>query len=142
MTRIAVAATAIGCGLAGACLYLAVLLDSPGALILVYLTQLPLFLAGLWLGTGAAALAGLSAVAVMLALSDVTGAFLFAVLNAAPVVFLVRQALLARHDPDGAVVWYPPGLLVAGLTLLALAGMAAAVVLLGGPHGLQATLTG
>lgn len=142
MTRIAMAAAAIGCGLAGACLYLAVLLGSPGALILVYLTQLPLFLAGLWLGTGAAALAGLSAVAVMLALSDVTGAILFAVLNAAPVAFLVRQALLARRDPDGGVLWYPPGQLVAGLTLLALAGMAAAVVLLGGPHGLQATLTG
>ena len=51
MTRIAMAAAAIGCGLAGACLYLALLLASPGALILVYLTQLPLFIAGLWLGT-------------------------------------------------------------------------------------------
>src|SRR5881227_884034 len=131
MSRLATTAAAIGCGLAGACLYLTVFLSSPGALILVYLTQLPLFLAGLWLGTGAAAVAGLSACAVMLAASDLTGAILFAALNAAPVVLLVRQALLARRDPDAGVLWYPPGRLVAVLTLLAVAGMAAALVLMG-----------
>ena len=135
-------AAAIGCGLAGACLYLAILLGSPGALILVYLTQLPLFLAGLWLGTGAAAVAGLSACAMMLAVGDLTAALLFGVLNAGPVVLLVRQALLARHDADGTVFWYPPGLLVATLTLLVLGGMAAALLLTGGPNGLQSTLTG
>jgi Predicted membrane protein (DUF2232) len=142
MSRLATTAAAIGCGLAGACLYLTVFLSSPGALILVYLTQLPLFLAGLWLGTGAAAVAGLSACAVMLAASDLIGAILFAALNAAPVVLLVRQALLARRDPDAGVLWYPPGRLVAVLTLLAVAGMAAALVLMGGPDGLQSSLTG
>jgi hypothetical protein len=39
-------------------LYLALMLASPGMMILVYLTQLPLFLAGLWFGTAAAAIAG------------------------------------------------------------------------------------
>src|SRR5436305_6723628 len=119
MSRIAFAAAAIGCGLAGACLYLALLLGSPGALILVYMTQLPLFLAGLWLGVGAAAIAGLSACLVMLAVGDVTAAVLFAALNAGPVILLVRQALLARQGPDGHVVWYPPGLLPAWLTIAA-----------------------
>src|SRR5205823_3601501 len=45
-------------------------------------------------------------------------------------------------DADGSVLWYPPGRLAAGLTLLALAGMAAALVLMGGPDGLQSTLAG
>lgn len=142
MSRIAIAAAAIGCGVVAACLYLAVLLGSPGALILVYLTQLPLFLAGLWLGTGAAAVAGLAACAVMLAVSDVAAAALFAALNAGPVLLLVRQALLARRDADGGIHWYPLGMLAASLTLLALAGMAVALVLMGGPDGLQSALTG
>ena len=68
------------------------MLGTPGALILVYMTQLPLFVAGLWLGAGAAGLAGLVGTLVLLAASDLLGAALFAVLNAAPVVLLVRQA--------------------------------------------------
>jgi len=142
MSRIAFAAAAIGCGAVAACLYLAVLLGSPGALILVYLTQLPLFLAGLWLGTGAAAVAGLSGCAVMLAASDMTAAALFAALNTGPVILLVRQALLARRDAAAGIHWYPPGLLVAWLTALALAGMAAALLFMGGPEGLHSALTG
>jgi hypothetical protein len=53
---------------------------------------------------------------------------------------LVRQALLSRPNPDGTVVWYPPGLLAAWLTGLALGGIAIAVVAGGGPETLQATL--
>lgn len=142
MSRTAIAAAAIGCGLAAACLYLAVMLGSPGTLILVYLTQLPLFAAGLWLGTGAAALAGLTACAVMLAVGDIAAAALFAALNAGPAILLVRQALLARPDADGRILWYPPGLLAAWLTVLALGGMGAALLIMGGPEGLQSVLTG
>ena len=140
MGRIGSAAVAVGCGCTAACLYLAVVLSSPGAIILVYMTQLPLFLAGLWLGVGAAVLAGLTASLVLLAASDFLAAAIFAALNAAPVVLLVRQALLARRGADGALVWYPPGLLAAWLTALALGGIAAAFVLLGGPDSLQSAL--
>ena len=42
MNRLAMAAIAAACGAASACLYLALMLASPGAMILVYLTQLPL----------------------------------------------------------------------------------------------------
>src|SRR6266849_4203285 len=121
MGRLRAAAIAVACGGVGGCLYLSVMLGTPGALILVYMTQLPLFLAGLWLGVGAA---------------------LFAAVNAAPVVLLVRQALLARRRSDGTLVWYPSGLLTAWLTVLALAGIAAALLLLGGPRGLQSALHG
>ena len=140
MGRPAVASAAVGLGGLGACCYLAVLIGHAGALLLVYLTQLPLFVAGLWLGTGAAALAGASGVVILLAASDPFGAAGFAALNAAPVTLLVRQALLARRREDGALSWYPPGLLAAWLTALALAGMAAALLFYGGPHGLQATV--
>jgi hypothetical protein len=139
MGRFSAAAIAAGCGIAGAALYLAVLLGSPGALILVYLTQLPLFLAGLWLGTGAAALAGIAACVVMLVASDLISMLLFAVLNAGPVVVLVRQALLARRE-DRQLHWYPPGMLTAWLTGIALAGFAVALLVLGGPDGIQTAL--
>lgn len=139
MGRLRTAAVAVGCGVAAACLYLTVILGSPGAIILVYMTQLPLFLAGLWLGAGAAALAGLTACLVLFAAGDFLAAAIFGALNAVPVVLLVRQALLARRE-DGAVLWYPPGLLAAWLTVLALCGIAASFVLLGGPDGLRSVL--
>ncbi|HKS89668.1 MAG TPA: DUF2232 domain-containing protein [Stellaceae bacterium] len=140
MSRLATAAVAIACGAGGACFYLASELGTPGAVILVYLTQLPLFVAGLWLGAGAAALAGAVGSLVLLAASDVMAAALFAGMNAVPVAVLVRQALLARRRADGSVAWYPAGHLAAWLTAFALAGMAAALLLFGGPHGLQAAL--
>jgi hypothetical protein len=140
MGRLGNAAVAVACGTIGACLYLAVMLGTPSALIFVYMTQLPLFIAGLWLGTGAAALAGLTGAVVLLAASDLLGAAVFAGLNAVPVALLVRQALLARHDSDGTVVWYPLGLLTAWLTAFALAGIAAAILFLGGPEALQSAL--
>ena len=142
MRRAGTAAVALACGSVGACLYLAVTLGTPGGLVLVYMTQLPLFVAGLWLGAGAAALAGLTGALVLLAASDLLGAAIFAAVNAVPVALLVRQALLARRAGDGTVLWYPPGLLTAWVTALALAGLAAALLLFGGPEGLQSTLRG
>src|SRR6185437_16874583 len=108
-SRLGAATIAVGCGGVGAALYLAVLLGSPGGLILVYLTQLPLFLSGLWLGAGAAAVAGTTACLVLLATSDAVAMAVFAALNAAPVGLLVRQALLARRGDDGTLGWYPAG---------------------------------
>ncbi len=140
MSRLAAVAVAIACGVAGGCLYLAVNLATPGALILVYMTQLPLFLAGLWFGVGAAALAGLTGSALLLAASKLFDAALFAAVNAVPVALLVRQALLARARSDGAIAWYPPGLLTAWLTGFALAGIGGALLLFGGPDGLHAAL--
>jgi hypothetical protein len=142
MGRLGTACVAVACGSVGACLYLAVMLGTPSGLVFVYMTQLPLFVAGLWLGTGAAALAGLTGALVLLAASDLLGAAVFAGLNAVPVALIVRQALLARRDASGTVVWYPLGLLTAWLTAFALAGMAAALLWLGGPERLQSALKG
>ena len=140
MSRLASAAIAVACGAVAACLYLGIVLGTSGALILVYMTQLPLFVAGLWLGAGAAAVAGASGTLVLLLANDLLGAAIFAALNAGPVTLLARQALLARRRDDGSFAWYPPGLLTAWLTGLALGGIGTAMLLLGGPDGLHATL--
>jgi Predicted membrane protein (DUF2232) len=140
MGRAGIAGTGALLGALGAALYLAVLTGSPGALILVYLAQLPLFAAGLWLGIGAVTAAALSASVVLLAAGGIIAAALFAGLYAAPVVLLVRQALLARNGPEGALEWYPPGLLTAWLTGLGLAAFAAALLFFGGPSSMESML--
>jgi hypothetical protein len=140
MGRLGVAGTGALLGALGAALYLAVLTGSPGAVILAYLAQLPLFAAGLWLGVGAAAAAGLSASVILLASGDLVAAALFAGLYAAPVLLLVRQALLARRAPGGAVEWYPPGLLTGWLAALGVGVLAAALLAFGGPGGIEASL--
>jgi hypothetical protein len=141
MSRLRTFAPAVLCGIAGAGLYLCVLTGSPGAAILVALAQLPLFIAGLWLGTGAAAIAGLTAVTIVLAAArDTVAAALFAAVYAAPVVFLVRQALLARAGSDSALEWYPPGALAGWLTGLALGAFGIVICWLGGPQAVQSLL--
>ncbi len=132
------AGTLLG-GLAAA-LYLVVLTGSPGALLLIYLAQLPLFAAGLWLGVGSAGAAGISGSIAVLVAGGWSTAGLFALLDAAPVVLLVRQALLARTGPAGVLEWYPPGLLTAWLTGLGVASLGAAIVYLGGPSGIETSL--
>jgi hypothetical protein len=113
---------------------------STGSMILVYLAQLPLFAAGLWLGTGASASAGFVAGLILAGAGSLPAAGLFAALNVAPVVLLVRQSLLARTGPGNAVEWYPPGLMTAWLTGLGLVAAAVTFVFLGGPQGAQAAL--
>jgi hypothetical protein len=133
-------AIAVCCGIVAACLFLTVVFGSPGSVILVSLTQLPLFLAGLWLGLRAAAIAAIAAALILYAVGNLIGAALFAAFDALPVLLLVRQALLARPGPGPTADWYPPGLLVLWLTGLALAGFAVALLLLGGPHGFEQEL--
>jgi len=140
VTRSAAAGIAALCGALGASPYLVALGGSPGAMILVYLTQLPLFVAGLWLGVGASVLAGVAASLILLVASNPIAAAVFAGLNAFPVVLLVRQALLARTGATGGIEWYPPGLLTAWLTGLGLGATAVAFLVLGGPEGIQGAL--
>jgi hypothetical protein len=109
-------------------------------MILVYLAQLPLFAAGLWLGTGASASAGFAAALILAGAGNLMVAVIFAALNVVPVVLLVRQSLLARTGSGNAVEWYPPGLMTAWLTGLGLAAATVTLVFFGGPQGMQAAL--
>jgi len=128
------------CGAFAAGPSLAVATGSPSSLILVYLSQLPLFIGGLWLGAGVAVAAGVTASIMLLAASNITAALMFAALNVVPVILLVRQALLARTGTAGAIEWYPPGLLAVWLTGLGLTAMAIALLVFGGPDGLQSAV--
>lgn len=128
-------AIAAGCGLAASLFYLSVLTGSPGALILVYLTQLPLFLAGLWLGVKGTAVAGAAGGALSLMATGTMSTLFFLLVEVAPVVVLVRQALLWRRDDEGRVWWYPPGRLVVCLVGIGMAALLGAALYLGGSAG-------
>jgi hypothetical protein len=139
-SRLGFAGIGVLCGALAAWPYVMALTGSAGSMILVYLTQVPLFAAGLWLGTSASALAGLTASLMLVATSNLLTATIFAGLNVVPVVLLVRQSLLARTGAEKAIEWYPPGLLTAWLTGLGLAAIAAALLLFGGPEHMQAVV--
>src|SRR5689334_21595023 len=129
------AALAVGFGAAAGLLFLSLLSGSPLAMVLVNLTQLPLFLAGLMLGHHAAAIAGAAGALGTLTATSLSGALFFALGYAAPVVLLSWQALRWRADDSGAVWWYPPGRLVAWLVGVALASIGVGAVLTVGHEG-------
>ena len=140
MGRFGVAGVAALCGALAAGPYLAALSGTPGGLIFTDFSQLPLFIGGLWGGVTVAALAGLIASLMLLAASNIMAVTIFVASNVAPVIVLVRQALLARAGAAGAVEWYPPGLLTVWLTGLGLAAIVAALLLLGGPEEIRAAM--
>ena len=86
-------AIAVG-GVISALLYALVTYGSIGGVLLAYFCQLPLYIIGLSMGTTASVIAGSIAAAGVIAVSGVLGAFIFLLVNAAPVVLLVRQGLL------------------------------------------------
>jgi len=136
-------AAAIASGLVAALLYLSVLTGSLGALILVYLVQLPLFAAGLSLGAKAVLVAGGTATLVATAAGGVTSGVLFCLAEAVPPIVLVAQALRWQSEQTGAVAWYPPGRLVLWLTALGTAALvAAALLLIGTPEGFRGAVRG
>jgi hypothetical protein len=140
VSRLGLAGVCVVCGVLAAGPYLLVLTGSISSMILVYLSQLPLFAAGLWLGTVASASAGFVAALILAGAGGLPAAALFAALNVFPVVLLVHQSLLARTGPGSAVEWYPPGLVTAWLTGLGLVAAAVTFVFFGGPQGMQAAL--
>jgi hypothetical protein len=136
-------AAAIASGLVAALLYLSVLTGSLGALILVYLVQLPLFAAGLSLGAKAVLIAGGTATLVTAAVGGVLSGVLFFLAEALPPMLLVYQALRSRTDGTGAVAWYPPGRLVLWLCGIGAAILlGAALFLTGAADGFRGTVHG
>src|SRR4051812_29875538 len=136
-------AAAIASGLVAALLYLSVLTGSLGALILVYLVQLPLFAAGLSLGVKAALFAGGTATLVTGLTSGTLSGTLFFVAEVAPAMLLIHQALRWRGDETGAIAWCPPDRLVLWLTGIgAVALVAGALWLSGTAEGFHGTVRG
>src|SRR5215831_1646248 len=142
MRRFGFAGVAALCGALAACPYFVPVSGTPSSLILVYLSQLPLFVGGLWGGVTTAAIAGFTASLMLLAVSNISAVILFAGLNVVPAVLLVRKALLARSRADGTIEWYPPGLLAAWLTALGLTAIMVPLVVFGSADDIQAVVRG
>lgn len=109
----------LAAGLLSAVLFLSLAKGFAAGMILSYIAPLPLLLAGLGLGWGAAAVAGLAGMVAVAGAAGGLSAVPFAVTAVLPSVVVARQALLWRTSADGVVEWYPPGLVVSWLTLLA-----------------------
>ena len=86
-------------------------------LALFFLTPLSLYLAGLGLGPGAAAIAAIAATAAVALITNPGAALVFGVSEALPAVMLTRQALLARGEAENRE-WFPTGNMVATAALL------------------------
>lgn len=101
-------------------------------MILLLLTPLALFLAGLGLGPTAAVVAGIAGTSLVLIAGTPVGALIFAVSQALPVIVLVYLASLSRQGPNGTTEYYPVGRLVIAAALMSAAFAALALILLGG----------
>ena len=105
-------------------------------LALPIFVQLPIMLAGLTMGTASAMIAAATAIVVISFFAGLLPALHYLVVLAFPAVWIVRQALLSRQDQSG-LAWYPPGLILAQLSVMAVCGIALAfLVFMGQPNGL------
>jgi Predicted membrane protein (DUF2232) len=109
----------IGAGLLSAVLYGSAATGSVFSILPVYLSQLPLFMAGLGYGAGAALIAGgAGTVAIALAGGPLL-AFAYFIINAAAPLLICRVAGWSREaendEGEASIEYYPAGLLFAWL---------------------------
>src|SRR3546814_14782802 len=102
-----------------------------GGMLFAYLSQVPLFLIGLGLGLTPAIIAGALPTAVVGGVGNLFSALLFVGSSVAPVLLIVRQALLNRPGPNGVPEWYPAGRLTVWLSALTAAGIVTAALVMG-----------
>ncbi len=132
---------AAAAGAASAFVYASLLLGTPAAFILAYLAQLPLYAAGLWLGSGASIIASGAGIVVAFLAGGFAFGVIYTLANTAPVLLIVRQALQWRTAPNGSIEWYPPGGLLMSLVGLASALFAVLVLAFSGqPGGLEGSI--
>jgi Predicted membrane protein (DUF2232) len=131
----------LGLGVVAGVFHAAITTGSSGGMVLAYLSQAPLFIAGLLAAWPMAAAGAAIATLVIAGIAGVTSAGIFVLSSAAPAVFLVRQALRNRPAAVGGVEWYPPGLLLAWLVAMpAVAIIALALFTAGSDGGLEGTV--
>jgi len=128
-------------GLVSALLFVSAAASTLLALLMVYITPLPLMIAGLGWGVKAS-LTGLGVgMLVSGAAFSVNVAITYALMLAGPAALIVYLALLSRPEPQapGGLAWYPPGRLIAWTAVMAGAiGAGAAVVIAFGHGGYEA----
>ncbi len=107
---------ALGGGVVSALIAVAMLMGSPGALMIVYLAPLPLFLVGLSGGAAAATVASVSGLLVAGFMGGMVAAAIYGLIHALPAWVMTRQSLRTRVLADGSVVWHPVGHALAELS--------------------------
>ncbi|MGI9418151.1 MAG: DUF2232 domain-containing protein [Geminicoccaceae bacterium] len=129
-------ALAVLAGVISGGLGLAPLSGSFGLILVSYFVQLPIMLAGLTMGLPSAIVAVVTAGIISTLIAGLLPAFIYLAAFALPALWVVRQALLSRQDQAG-LVWYPPGLILAQLTVMAVLAIAFAFfAFMGQPGGL------
>lgn len=133
----------VAAGLLSAILYLSTKWAVLGAVVFALFSPLPLFAAGLGLGLTVGAGAALTAAIAVALVTGLTGMVVFAIAYGAPALLVVRFALLNRTGEDGTTEWYPPGMLLAWITLFGIGTFAAVAIFTGsGSEGLRAGISG
>jgi hypothetical protein len=128
----------LAAGLLSALLFLSVAKGIAFGVLLSYAAPLPLLMAGLGLGMGAAAIASIVGAAAVAMVVGEFAALPFMVAVGLPGVIVANRALLWRADPDGTTVWYPPGLVLAWLAAAGLALILIGAALVSGhPDGVR-----
>lgn len=131
---------ALALGGASALAHAAVAFGGSGALIFALLAPLPIFYAGLALGSRSALIAGAAGTAASFALGPLVALGFLAEVAIGPYL-LARQAVLFRTGPDGNAEWYPVGWLFGWLAAIAAAALTALHVwFLGADGGLTGAL--
>jgi hypothetical protein len=125
----------VGSGLASALLFYSATRGSPLlSSFLLLLTPLPALIAGLGWGWLPALIGGLAASAAMLAIASLPFAVGYFLALGGPSALSAYLAYLNRADADGAVQWYPPGRLIAVMSLYGGALPILVLPLLGGSY--------
>ena len=99
-------------GLISGAVFIAPMYQSILGMLFINFTHLPLFLAGLGLGTAAIGVAALTGTLIVGATQGLGPLLSFFAAIALPTALAVRQALQWRKAGDGSVAWYPPGRLL------------------------------
>lgn len=112
---------ALGAGICSAIAMFSIVFGSVLALPLFYLAPLPLYLAGLGIGSKGVVIAVFAAVVTAGLIGGVYTALPFAFAYGLPVVLICRQALRTFPDPNGKPAWYPVGDIVSTLCVIGVA---------------------
>lgn len=99
-------------GIVSGVVFVAPMYESILGIMFINFTHLPLFLAGLGLGSAAVGVAALTGTMVVGAAKGFGPLLWFAAAIGLPTAVAVRQALLWRTADDGSMAWYPPGRLL------------------------------
>lgn len=126
----------LGGGLASAVFYLSVRAGSPLATGLTYLAPAPLLAVGLSRGLTAGAIAVLVGVLALAFGVRPMAALLYFAAAGLPSLIVIRLGMQSRpRATEGALDWYPPGLLLAWLTVYGLALLVGVTLMFAGAEG-------